>query len=146
MIGFDKTESPVTPSQIDGVELVLGIRFPSRYRELIQEFNGAYGDVNFPLPDSEFGESMGVWLSLLPWDMESIWSSLSAWKEHEIHSRVIPFGEDGGGNWICFDYRGKEMPSIVFYFHEVGGDEGLYPVADDFDSFVESFTLPVEDA
>ncbi|WP_309398424.1 SMI1/KNR4 family protein [Cerasicoccus maritimus] len=143
MKGFDKSESPITETQIEGAENLIGVSFPEEYKKVIREFNGAYGDVDFPIPGSEYGGSMGIWLSLSPWDRETIWSSLSAWNEHELSEKIIPFGEDGGGNWICFDYReNKEEPSIVYWFHEIGGDDGCIFVCDRFTTFLNSLTTP----
>ena len=145
MKGFDKSESPITEVQIRGAEKLIGVSFPEEYKEVIREFNGSYGDAEFPMPDSEHGGSIGVWLSLSPWDRETIWSSLSAWKEHELSEKIIPFGEDGGGNWVCFDYRENEKePNIVYWFHEIGGDEGCIFVCDRFTTFLNSLTIPDE--
>lgn len=52
---------------------------------------------------------------------------------------LIPFAPDGGGNYICFDYRKrKENPPIVFWHHEVEENEGIYPLANSFEEFVNS--------
>ena len=52
---------------------------------------------------------------------------------------LISFAPDGGGNYICFDYRNcKENPPIVFWHHEVEENEGVFPLADSFDQFIDS--------
>ena len=136
MEGFEPSTAAPTSRQIEGAEALLGVRFPDSYRALLPELNGACGEAEFPLPDEERGGSIGVWLSLLPWDAESVWSTLSAWGEHELPRRLIPFGEDGGGNYVCFDYRHSDVPSVVFWHHELEAEEGIFPVAATFEEFL----------
>jgi hypothetical protein len=52
---------------------------------------------------------------------------------------LIPFAPDGGGNYICFDYRNcKENPPIVFWHHEIEENEGIFHLADSFEEFLNS--------
>lgn len=52
---------------------------------------------------------------------------------------LIPFAPDGGGNYVCFDYRNcKETPSIVFWHHAVEENEGIFVLADSFEKFINS--------
>jgi SMI1/KNR4 family protein SUKH-1 len=135
--GFEPSTTVPTSSQIGGAEALLGVRFPDSYRTLLLEFNGACGDAEFPLLEKERGGSIGVWMSLLPWDRQSVWSTLSAaWEEHELPRRLIPFGMDGGGNFVCFDYRHSDVPSVVFWHHELDAEEGIFPVAATFEEFL----------
>ena len=136
MEGFEPSTSVPTSRQIEGAEALLGVRFPDSYRALLLEFNGAYGGAEFPLLDRERGGSIGVWLSLLPWDTESVWSTLSAWGEHGLPHQLIPFGEDGGGNYVCLDYRHSDVPPVVFWHHELEAEEGIFPVAATFEDFL----------
>src|SRR5687768_16976668 len=100
---FDETESPIGARQIDGIESLLGVRFPSAYRDIIASHHNAYGGADFAVPNATHGASLGHWLSLSPWDTESIWLCLSTWPEHHLPREVVPFGAEGGGNLICFD-------------------------------------------
>lgn len=50
---------------------------------------------------------------------------------------LIPFSQDGGGNYLCFDYRNcKENPPIIFWNHEVEENEGIFYLADSFEEFI----------
>jgi hypothetical protein len=52
---------------------------------------------------------------------------------------LIPFAPDGGGNYLCFDYRNcKENPPIVFWHHEVEENEGVFLLANSFDEFIDN--------
>ncbi|HCU07139.1 MAG TPA: hypothetical protein DIC42_06155 [Holosporales bacterium] len=49
----------------------------------------------------------------------------------------IPFSEDGGGNYICFDYRTcSENPLIVYWDHGIEENEGIFFLADSFEEFL----------
>lgn len=51
--------------------------------------------------------------------------------------KLIPFAPDGGGNYICFDYRiCQENPPVVFWHHEVEENEGIFMIANSFDEFL----------
>jgi len=82
------------------------------------------------------GGSIGVWLSLIPWDAESLWSTLATWPEHGLPRELIPIGEDGGGNYVCLDYRQSDVPAVVVWYHELEGEEGIFPVVSTFDEFL----------
>ena len=136
MIGFPPTSSVIDFQQIIGAEALLRVSFPDSYRTLLSKFNGSYGAAEFSLSGNKGSAEIGVWLSISPWDSESMCSTLSTWKQHKLSTRIVPFGEDGGGNYVCFDYRRSDTPSIVFWFHELEGEDGLYPVAPSFEEFL----------
>lgn len=140
--GFEPHEAGASPEQIAGTERVLGVRFPSKYVELLASFGGSYGDAGFPIPGSSVVGSIGNWLSLSPWESESLWSMLASWGEHELPRSVVPIAADGGGNLVCLDYRVSEVPQIVLWFHELAGENGLMVVASSFTEFLESLLEP----
>ena len=52
---------------------------------------------------------------------------------------LVAFGEDGGGDFICFDYReGKDNPNppIVYWSHEANEGEDVSFIAKDFETFI----------
>ncbi len=52
---------------------------------------------------------------------------------------LIPFSQDGGGNYLCFDYRNcTENPPIVFWHHAIEENEGIFHLADSFEEFISS--------
>lgn len=51
--------------------------------------------------------------------------------------RLIPFAPDGGGNYICFDYRNcQKNPPVVFWHHEIEENDGIFRIANSFDEFL----------
>jgi len=149
MLGFERSEESVSDNVIDGAETLLGVRFPDAYRAMIREYSGAFGDVEFrvdrPSPGFDYC-SVGLLHSLNPCSRNSIYSVMASWPEHDLSDRIIPFGDDGGGNYVCFDYRQSDVPKIVFYFHELSGEDGIMKVCDTFGEFLDRLQLPEHDA
>ncbi|WP_356724712.1 SMI1/KNR4 family protein [Paenibacillus sp. JJ-223] len=56
------------------------------------------------------------------------------YSKEELPERIVPFGRDPFGNFLCFDYRSmQENPTIVFYDHESEvEDEKIIYVCDTF--------------
>ena len=55
------------------------------------------------------------------------------------NERMVHMAPDGGGNYICFDYRNcKENPSIVYWDHSVEEHEGIFFLANSFEEFINS--------
>lgn len=136
--GFERAERPASAEQVAGAERLLGVRFPSGYAQVLREFAGANGDAVFQFPESSATGSIGLWLSPLPWERNSLWSTVSTWEEHELPESIVPIAEDGGGNLLCLDYRGSKGPSVVFWFHELVGEDGLREVAPCFEAFMST--------
>ena len=55
-------------------------------------------------------------------------------KKNDIKN-IIPFGEDGFGNYICFQYENlnQDNPNVVFFNHE---NHKLKYIADNFNEFL----------
>jgi hypothetical protein len=52
---------------------------------------------------------------------------------------LIPFGDNGGGDFICFDYRKNrttDNPPIVIWNHDMGLEHRVIFIANNFEEFV----------
>jgi hypothetical protein len=52
---------------------------------------------------------------------------------------LIPFGDNGGGDFICFDYRKDRTtndPPIVIWNHDMGLEHRVVFIANNFEEFV----------
>ncbi len=138
--GFDPSDEPIPSGLLDGAEGLLGVRFPAAFRAIAARYDGATGEAAFAMPTAEkagFG-GFSVWLSLKPWAPESVWSWLGTWQEHGLPTTLVPFGENGGGDLLCLDYRGGAVPAVVLWFHELPGEEGIFRVSDSFEHWLAS--------
>ncbi|WP_282273395.1 SMI1/KNR4 family protein [Stenotrophomonas sp. PS02298] len=141
---FELTENPIESHQIEGAQSLINVRFPASYRAVLANHHDSYGDADFAIHGSLHRASIGHWLSLSPWETDSIWSYVSTWQEHQLPHNVVPFATDGAGNCICFDYRSSPEPAVVMWYHELSGADGLITVAPTFDIFLELLCAPAE--
>ena len=58
---------------------------------------------------------------------------------------LIPFGENGGGDMICFDYRKNRTtnnPPIVIWNHDMGLEHRVVFIANNFEEFINMLHEP----
>ena len=159
---------PVSEERIAEVEECLGVRFPAQFLECVRKWNGGNPEPHcFPYFHTEwketdeggfgalldFREPMDKYLKDIYRNDRDLWNDMDIqpwWtiEDNNLWERpdhftpgLIAFAEDGGGNYICFDYRnGKDNPDppIVFWDHEFhsGGEEPFF-VAKNFDAFLD---------
>ncbi len=142
--GGDKVpeREPLGATAIDELEADFRVNLPISYKDIVTVHHG-----DGPL-QSDFvvhartgiqKRGLGRFLEIERWQDSNVYEHA----EYMIND-VVPFAEDGGGNLICFDYRGKrrrEDPSIAFWDHELGADD-LLPVADSFEAFIDLLFVP----
>jgi hypothetical protein len=115
--------TPIDDSRIEEVEQVLGITFPDDFRECIKQCHKgspSRQDFRVPSPAGEFGSCLGFLISFDRDDEDRI--ELICEDLEDIPNGIIPFAEDGGGDFICFDYNNPNndgSPSVL-YWHRAG--------------------------
>ena len=60
---------------------------------------------------------------------------------------LVPFGENGGGNFICFDYRydsTTDNPPVVYWIHDAEKEKEICTLAKDFEEFLSILREPEE--
>lgn len=154
------------------IEKTLGVKLPSAYIEFITKHNGArlerdyfnYCDINTKHQNSDSIAFYDV-TEILWIERTDLLNSLEYDREIELYSRehgrevdkviyhpyfekgLVPFGGNGGGDSICFDYRNDPMewPPVVFWSHDVWGDsERVSFIANTFEEFMEMLHEPEE--
>lgn len=111
------------------LENSLNVVFPKSYVEIVLENNGAYVS-----PHSFVAGNR----------IESINNMFSIEDEYEfvderLPESVVPFGRDAGDNLLCFDFRARKDPGIVFWDHEIEEiEEAITFVSDSFAEFLDS--------
>lgn len=133
---------------VESFENQCGIVFPEQYKKFICEHNAAYLDneyFDFFSPRQNamdttsicflgFGSTEGLVI-----ESEDIINN----QNYDIYGydNLITFGRNGGGDYICFDYRnyGKQgEPKILFMLHDDYDDTNkmiTFSVSDNFDDF-----------
>lgn len=137
------SDDPLPEHMLRGAELLFGITFPADYRECVRVNHGGRPEpCNFTIQDAtdSWGSSLAVLLSLDWRRSENVWSVLSNLAvDGMLPDGLFPIGEDGGGDFLCLDFRGGSVaPPVVYWSHEVGDEEGVAPVTS---SFAELLSL-----
>jgi hypothetical protein len=65
---------------------------------------------------------------------------------HYFSKWLVPFGENGGGDFVCFDYRENndtDSPKIIFWRHDAwNSGERISFVANNFEEFIKMLYEP----
>lgn len=146
-ITWHNTEGKLTNQEINEVEEQLNIRFPKDYLEVVSNNDGGYPNVNvFKLNNGE--EMLNNLISFKTSSYSNILETLEAVSDR-LPKKVIPFGEDPGGNLICFDYRSSDEPTVVFWDHEIAGagefEKAISFVSDSFTDFLNMLHEPIDE-
>jgi hypothetical protein len=121
-------------------EQVLGIVFPDTYRLCAKQFHGGTPSRRgFAFVDS-YGPivgCLGALLSLSQQNPENVLACSAQLRRRGLQ-RVIPFATDGGGDYMCFDYRDPMLtiPTIVYWNHEESPELSLTYLASCFEDFL----------
>ncbi|MDR1488613.1 MAG: SMI1/KNR4 family protein [Holosporales bacterium] len=62
-----------------------------------------------------------------------------------FEERLIPFGDTGGGDFICFDYRNHDgdNPPIILWTHDVyDNSKRISFIANNFEEFINMLHEP----
>lgn len=121
IVTWKNSNGKLTVEDIDQVEKQLNIKFPQDYIEIVSNNDGGYPYPNkFKLNDNE--EVFNNLISFKEDDYSNIFEVLED-ISGSIIKGVIPIAEDPFGNLICFDFRDKLEPNIVFWNHEVAEED-----------------------
>lgn len=120
-------------SEINLIEHKLSVKLPIDFVQLIKQYNGARPSLtSFDLEN----EKEKVFDSLIDFSSNSKNNVIEVykWLKDSGVKKSIPFGEDGFGNYICFEYQNSERPNVVFFNHETNE---VKHIADSFNEFIE---------
>lgn len=150
MATFFNTETPIGVSQIQDIEILLGLNFPQEYRKHLLEFNGGQCTPNvFSFNDNGIiTESCIDWfLAIYDGEFDNLKDYIETYKvkAKRLPFNIVPFAHDPGGNLICISCEGNDVGSIYFWDHErevdysIAGDNNysnLYLIANSFNRFI----------
>jgi cell wall assembly regulator SMI1 len=144
-----RSSGAVDIKHIDRVEEKIGFRFPEKYKKLISLHN-------YLVPESsDFrffrdGDVEERDLSFYGFGDGNDSASRSSqmgeqlFEKEKLPHGVIPFGDSGNGDYVCFDYRHDSKttePHVVAMLHDAydpNGEMSTYYVANSFEEFVDS--------
>ena len=141
-------DGEVSINAVKEIEKLLFVNFPSEYVNFISKHNTAYlkADVfDYDDPNrSDCFNSDGITFI----DITKIFNHIENIKsgeepdwpiEYRFEDGLIPFGDNGGGDMICFDYRNDKTtddPPIVIWNHDMGLKHRVVFIANNFEEFI----------
>lgn len=148
-VGWKRAKPELTDEEIRRVEKELGLGFPEDYRDIVRQHSGAVPTrTDFTYRHPVTGKLRGDGLAhLLPLRSEEKSSVLAVmgWLGDQLPERVVPVGGNGGGNYICLDYRRGAPPGVSLWLHEETIEGCLVPLAGSFTEFLEMLSDPQDD-
>lgn len=145
MIVFDDRINPrlISEQEIQEFEVEFNISLPRRYKNILKDHNGSVPEpsdfhIYHDGEKEEYGIGEFIELHTKDGEFGSVYDFAEILhNDNGISRKIIPFGVDGGGNLMCFDYRESEYePKIVFWKHDE--DRGLDFVSESFDKFLDN--------
>ena len=155
-----RDEGALPMEAVNDLELSINVHLPTPYIGFVTKHNEARIIANcFDFYDNNRKKNSGesiAFLNLLQIkdDMDSLLEiSTDDPDDPDIHKFyhyfskwLIPFGETGGGDFICFDYRNDKnttTPPIVFWCHDAYSEEGRVSfIANNFEEFINMLHEP----
>lgn len=128
------------------VENRLGVTLPQDFVAIAKQCHGGHPRQNrFVYENPDMGPVATCFAELLSFDLtykDNIVETrdyLSNW----LPSGIIPFAADGGGDYICFDYRRSETsPTVLYWAHEWDLADSLIPLCATFSDFLDLLEEP----
>jgi hypothetical protein len=143
-IDFDICYGFVSKDRFSFLEEKMGVVFPKIYKETIKECDGGYplrNTFKYLRADSNKVREDCIGAFSRVNDCEYINILERYLNPPEFFPKdLIAFGENGGGDFICFDYRqGKDNPNppIVFWNHEAEEGKDVSFIAKNFEEFID---------
>ncbi len=144
MIRLELSNRKVSEERIAFLENEIGIKFPTLFVDLVKEHDGGYPTpscfkyYNYSL-ESYFGNGVGAFLCL---EKNEYGDLLSTYQDPPEFFPIglVAFSQDGGGNYVCFDYRkGKDSldPPVVYWSHESEEGKDVSFLANNFEEFLK---------
>lgn len=141
-IKWNLLQKPATQSAVHEVEQKLNVVFPDDYVEFAMLYHGAMPEIaDFQYFDMERKiqrmSGLAQLLSFDPANSAYIVHHYEMLKGEHFPENVTPFGDTGGGDYICFDYRNDSAkPVVVLWKHEADVERSVWPLSLSFTEFL----------
>ena len=119
---------------------------PNRYIELLREQDGGFLDYEFTYQKAYSHESLWGGIGIM-YGLSHKYNLVKQYNHPPefFPQNVVPFGENGGGDMVCFDYRSNPKttnPPIVYWEHEEEEGKDVSFIAKDFEEFLSILKEP----
>ena len=142
-------EGKISETFIKQIEKKYNISLPVSYSSFIIEHNGAclfarifdYQDPNIGVYKRNSSSIAFESVEDILFHIENIKAGEEPdWDDmYKFEDGLIPFGDNGGGDMICFDYRkdrSTDNPPIVIWNHDMGLEHRVVFIANNFEEFI----------
>ncbi len=135
---YEESQLPLRDELIEGVSKIIQFNLPKDYVDCVKLYHGGqpkYDGLTIHVGGVPWGIGFGSLLTLDPLESdENVIGSLSTLRKvHGIPNHYLPIVVGGGGDYLCLDYSESAYnPKVVFWFHELEGNEAIFPVANSF--------------
>jgi hypothetical protein len=139
-IKFTIPNAPFKKENMDRLNLI-PFKLPVNFIELLRMADGGNIDYDFDYHDVDSDKAMSDGIAFI-YGLNSNENLIDNYlKPAEFFpNNLLAFGENGGGNFICFDYRNNPKtndPPIVYWDHEADVGKDVSFIANNFDDFLE---------
>ena len=145
---YNDNHEPLSDELIEGFEKITQFKLPEDYKQCVKFNHGGQPQkdcLEITVGDKPWDIGFGTLMTLDPLSNHTnVIKALATFRRIEnAPKHILPIVIGGGGDYLCFDYsESTTVPKIVFYFHELMPDEGIYEVAN---SFAELLSMLTED-
>lgn len=138
-----RDEGQISTDVLTEIENRFGIKLPPVYVNFITKHNGARLDVDsFDFYDVDIEGNNSASIAFI--QAQKICRFIDGLSSESMDDpdyfpkKLIPFGDDGGGNYMCFDYRiNNNTPSIIYWNHDVyENSKRISFIANNFEEFI----------
>ncbi|GHS92257.1 SMI1/KNR4 family protein [Alphaproteobacteria bacterium] len=153
-----RDEGCISADVVRNLEATHNIKLPDMYVGFIIEHNGARLKARiFDYSDANIKSNKKNSNSITFLNIEKIENHIENLKYMEepdwdpkylFEDGLIPFGDNGGGDMICFDYRKNKKtdnPPVVIWNHDMGFDHRVAFIANNFKEFVDMLHEPEDE-
>ena len=131
---WESDDPPLPDRVITAAEMILDRALPASYKALVKAHPGGR-----PAADVDEGwlACVGLLMSLDPRHGENVFEAIANLAvDEQLPDEVIPIIADGGGNMICLDYRAGVAPAVVYWQHDLDGEDAFVAISGSFDAFL----------
>ena len=149
---WNSCKGNVSEDRINYIHSIIGINLPVLYLEIIKNCDGGtpvFSDFSF-LNNSlniKITDCIGSFLTLNDSEYTDFLKEFFSPPDF-FPKGLISFAVNGGGDFICFDYRDRKNltdPQIVYWSHEADIGEDVSFIANNFEEFLNILEKPLDE-